>query len=115
MQREKRNGALRELAPFCRRAAAEGAVLLKNEDGMLPVTKEDRVAIFGRGQLDYYKSGIGSGGLVNVEYTTNLIDGFSQHPHVRLNEKLVEAYRAWIAAHPICAREKDWTTEPWHL
>ncbi len=115
MQREKRNGALRELAPFCRRAAAEGAVLLKNEDGMLPITKKDRVALFGRAQMDYYKSGIGSGGLVNVEYTTNLIDGFSQHPHVRLNEKLVEAYRAWIAAHPICAREKDWTTEPWHL
>ena len=115
MQREKRNGALRELAPFCRRAAAEGAVLLKNEDGMLPVTKKDRVALFGRAQMDYYKSGIGSGGLVNVEYTTNLIDGFSQHPHVRLNEKLAETYKAWIEAHPICARERDWTTEPWHL
>lgn len=115
MQRKKRNGALRELAPFCRRAAAEGAVLLKNEDGMLPITKKDRVALFGRAQMDYYKSGIGSGGLVNVEYTTNLIDGFSQHPHVRLNEKLAETYKAWIEAHPICARERDWTTEPWHL
>lgn len=115
MQREKRRGALLELAPFCRRAAAEGAVLLKNEDDMLPITKKDRVALFGRAQMDYYKSGIGSGGLVNVEYTTNLIDGFSQHPHVRLNEKLAETYKAWIAAHPVCARERDWTTEPWHL
>lgn len=113
MQSEKRKGALPKLAPFCRRAAAEGAVLLKNEDGMLPLTGEDNVALFGRGQFDYYKSGIGSGGLVNVEYTTSLVDGFRQHPHVRLNEKLLKTYEAWTASHPACARE-DWAAEPWH-
>lgn len=113
MQEEKRRGALRELAPFCRKAAAEGAVLLKNEDGMLPITKEDKVAVFGRSQIDYYKSGIGSGGLVNVEYTTNLIDGFRQHPWVMLNEPLVEIYREWTAAHPIRIGD-DWSAVPWH-
>lgn len=113
MQEEKRRGALRELAPFCRKAAAEGAVLLKNEDGMLPITKEDKVAVFGRSQIDYYKSGIGSGGLVNVEYTTNLIDGFRQHPWVMLNEPLVEIYREWTAAHPVRIGD-DWSAVPWH-
>lgn len=113
MQEEKRRGALRELAPFCRKAAAEGAVLLKNEDGMLPITKEDKVAVFGRSQIDYYKSGIGSGGLVNVEYTTNLIDGFRQYPWVMLNEQLVEIYQEWTAAHPVHTGD-DWSAVPWH-
>lgn len=113
MQEEKRRGALRELAPFCRKAAAEGVVLLKNEDGMLPITKEDKVAVFGRSQIDYYKSGIGSGGLVNVEYTTNLIDGFRQYPWVKLHESLVKLYEAWTAAHPVYTGE-DWAAEPWH-
>ncbi|MBD5480330.1 MAG: beta-glucosidase [Lachnospiraceae bacterium] len=113
MQEEKRRGALRELAPFCRKAAAEGAVLLKNEGGMLPITKEDKVAVFGRSQINYYKSGIGSGGLVNVEYTTNLIDGFRQYPWVQLNENLAAVYETWTAAHPVCMGG-DWATEPWH-
>ncbi|MDE6129220.1 MAG: glycoside hydrolase family 3 C-terminal domain-containing protein [Lachnospiraceae bacterium] len=113
MQEEKKRGALRELAPFCRKAAADGAVLLKNEEGMLPITKEDRVAVFGRSQINYYKSGIGSGGLVNVEYTTNLIDGFRQYTWVRLHEQLVKLYEEWTAVHPACIGD-DWATEPWH-
>lgn len=113
MQEGKKRGALLELAPFCRKAAADGAVLLKNEDGMLPIAKEDKVAVFGRGQIDYYKSGIGSGGMVNVEYTTNLIDGFRQYPWVMLNERLVEIYQEWTAAHPVHIGD-DWATVPWH-
>lgn len=45
-----------------RETAAEGMVLLKNEKQMFPLTKEDHVAIFGRCQINYYKSGTGSGG-----------------------------------------------------
>ena len=40
-----------------RETAAEGMVLLKNEKQMFPLTKEDHVAIFGRCQINYYKSG----------------------------------------------------------
>ena len=57
---------LPELAEYCRVAAAEGAVLLKNEEQVLPLEKGTRVSIFGRCQIEYYRSGTGSGGAVNV-------------------------------------------------
>ena len=53
---------------LARRTAAEGCVLLKNDNHTLPLRKGDRVAVFGRIAFDYYKSGLGSGGLVNTRY-----------------------------------------------
>ena len=68
---------LPELAAYCREAAAEGAVLLKNEGHMLPVKKDETVSIFGRSQIEYYRSGTGSGGAVNVPYVKNILDGIT--------------------------------------
>ena len=59
-------GPLKELKPICRKLAAEGSVMLKNE-GVLPFEKGEKVAVFGRTQETYIKSGTGSGGLVRVE------------------------------------------------
>ena len=50
---------------LARRAAAEGAVLLKNEGSVLPLPAEETVAVFGRVQFDYFYVGYGSGGDVN--------------------------------------------------
>ncbi|MBR1898279.1 MAG: hypothetical protein IJ825_05290, partial [Oscillospiraceae bacterium] len=47
-------------------AAAEGIVLVKNDNTALPLAPGEPVAVFGRMQLHYYKSGTGSGGMVNV-------------------------------------------------
>ena len=55
------------LAEISRKVAAEGCVLLKNEGNILPLGKEDRISLFGRTQIDYNKSGTGSGGLVHIE------------------------------------------------
>ena len=52
-----------QMQKLCRMAAAEGAVLLKNEKNALPIREGETVSIFGRIQLNYYKSGTGSGGL----------------------------------------------------
>ena len=45
---------------------SEGIVMLKNENNALPLDKDEEVALFGRIQFHYYKSGTGSGGMVNV-------------------------------------------------
>ena len=56
---------------------AEGAVLVRNENA-LPLDKNDEIAVFGRIQLHYYKSGTGSGGMVNVTKVTGIIEGLTE-------------------------------------
>ncbi|MBQ3094501.1 MAG: hypothetical protein IJC52_04940 [Clostridia bacterium] len=56
-----------DVKTLCRKIAAEGAVLLKNEQDVLPFAHGTRVAVFGRAQTFYYKSGTGSGGLVHID------------------------------------------------
>lgn len=114
MQEKKYGIPLKELAPMCREAAAEGIVLLKNEEKMLPIQPEDNIAIFGRCQIDYYRSGTGSGGAVNVAYSTNLLEGLKNYPWVKLNEKLVQTYEAWIKENPFDNGGGGWAAEPWH-
>ena len=58
-------------AALARQAVAEGVVLLKNE-AVLPLAPGGRAALFGYAQFHYYKSGTGSGGLVNVTHVPNL-------------------------------------------
>ncbi len=55
-------------ASLARQAAAEGAVLLKNDGKVLPLREGEKLAVFGRTQFEYYKSGTGSGGMVNTKY-----------------------------------------------
>lgn len=100
-------------AKLCRTAAAEGAVLLKNENHTLPILPGETVSVFGRCQLDYYKSGTGSGGAVNVPYHTNMIDGLRDN-HVSINEVLLETYQAWLKDHPFDDGGGGWAAEPWN-
>lgn len=55
-------------------AAGEGMVLLKNEQQTLPLAKGSRIALFGKGSVDYVKGGGGSGD-VTTAYTRSLSDG----------------------------------------
>ncbi len=57
-----------------RRAACEGTVLLKNENGVLPFAHGQRVAVFGNAQIDYVKGGSGSG-IVHSPYVRNIYEG----------------------------------------
>ena len=65
-------------AALARQAAAEGCVLLKNENEALPLRKGDKVAVFGRIAFHYYKSGLGSGGLVNTKYVVGILDALKE-------------------------------------
>ena len=48
------------MADAARQAAAEGIVLLKNDNGALPFGTDERISVFGRIQKDYFAVGYGS-------------------------------------------------------
>ena len=79
---------MEEYRQLARQAVAEGCVLLKNENNTLPVKEGDTVSVFGRIQFTYYKSGTGSGGLVNTHYVTGILDALRAEKEVRVNEEL---------------------------
>ncbi len=96
----------------CRFVAADGVVLLKNEDKVLPLASGSRIALFGRIQANYYKSGTGSGGLVNVDYVPSILDALRGEPTLCVDEELAAVYEAWIAENPF-DNGNGWGTEPW--
>ncbi len=98
---------------FSRQVAAEGAVLLKNDYHTLPLKSAEKVAVFGRVQYDYYRSGTGSGGSVNVLYTTNLIDSLLEDQTVTIDEDVLKAYQAFIKQQPFNDGGGVWAAEPW--
>ena len=63
-QREIDNRAL------ARKAAAEGFVLLKNEDHFLPAKKGGKIALYGAGAAKTIKGGTGSGDVNERDYVT---------------------------------------------
>lgn len=98
-------------ARMARKAAAEGAVLLKNEGNVLPLKEGVRLAVFGRIQFDYYKSGTGSGGMINTRYVVGILDALKEEKIV-LNLELEQVYRDWLKEHPF-DKGSGWAQEPW--
>lgn len=90
---------------------SEGIVMLKNDNNALPLDIDKEVAVFGRIQFHYYKSGTGSGGMVNVTKVVNILDGLIDNG-VKVNEKLLDTYRKWDKENPFDLGE-GWGGEPW--
>jgi beta-glucosidase len=109
---DKQHGRLEGFAQFAREVAAEGAVLLKNENQTLPIKLNEKVAVFGRIQNSYYKSGTGSGGLVNVDYVVSILDGLLNCGQVKVDEHLADIYQQWVNEHPF-EKGAGWGQEPW--
>lgn len=78
-----------------RRAAAEGCVLLKNENGALPLSKNKTVALFGRHQWDTFKAGGGAADLWATR-TTPIAEGMAKAGKVY--KPLLNRYRAYSDA-----------------
>ena len=74
-------------------AIAEGCVLLKNDNQVLPLKKGAKVSVFGRIQTNYYKSGTGSGGKVNVAKVYGIPEGLEAQGII-LNKNLCKIYEA---------------------
>ena len=104
--------SIKELEEYSYLAALDGSVLLENKNNALPLKKGERVSVFGRIQREYYKSGTGSGGLVNVKYVTNIVDELKNSGEVEINEELLNVYEEWKKENPFdygCG----WGQEPW--
>lgn len=113
MPKCRNDKSLAELAPVSRQAAGEGIVLLENREGALPLKPGETVSLFGRCQINTYRSGTGSGGAVNVPYAVTALEGLRANPAISLNEELVAIYESWVAAHPFDDGGGGWAAEPW--
>lgn len=94
-----------EMIAITRRAAAESCVLLKN-DGTLPLKQGEKVAVFGRCQLDWFCVGYGSGGDVKAPYLVNLMDGLA-NAGVSVDTAVAGTYRTW------CTNEANAADHGW--
>lgn len=97
-----------------RRAAAEGMVLLKNEKGILPLERGTRLALFGKGCVDYVKGGGGSGD-VTTAYVRSLQDGLEvkeKEGKVQVLAPLGEFYRENVRAQYDRGVQPGMTVEP---
>lgn len=93
---------LKSHATLSRNAAADGMVLLKNDNSALPLNKSQKVALFGIGSYKPVIGGTGSGAVV-VAYTVALEKGLSQIgylPDSALKTIYVAQIKADLKTHP---------------
>lgn len=83
-----------DFVPLSRAAAAEGIVMLTNEDNVLPLVPEDEVVLVGNAVINLVDGASGSANVNNSE-TVNLLKGMLQKQReekVIINDALVAAY-----------------------
>ena len=104
--------ACREHIQLSKEAAKEGMVLLKNNENVLPLTKGSKVALFGKGTIDYVKGGGGSGD-VTVSYARSLYDGFKElSEEVSVFEELADFYKENVKKQRAEGKVPGMTVEP---
>lgn len=91
--------SLEEHRALARKAVGEGLVLLKNKDYTLPLSKENTVAFFGKGQnASYFGFGGGGSGTVYLNYTApgpaEVFAEMAKEGKIGLYEPLYNAYMA---------------------
>ena len=90
-----------ETRALCRQAAAEGIVLLRNENDFFPVKPGETLSVFGRCQNDTFYVGYGSGGDVNPHWRVSLMEGLSACEGLSLNRELAATYKKWCKKNPL--------------
>ena len=90
-----------KIISLCRKVGAEGIVMLKNKNNVLPLTPDKTVSVFGRVQNDYFYVGYGSGGDVKAPYKVSLMEGIRNDGKINYNELLATAYVNWGKQNPV--------------
>jgi beta-glucosidase len=94
---------LKRDAQISRGAAAEGMVLLKNDNNSLPIKTPSSISLFGNHGYELIAGGTGSGS-VNKAYTVTLAQGLN-NAGFKVNEELKNTYTDYIkqyrAQHPL--------------
>ncbi len=103
---------LDKYARIARKTVAEGCVLLKNNKQALPFRKREKIAVFGRSAFYYYKSGLGSGGLVNTRYVVSILDALKACDDITLEQGILDIYEEWIRQNPV-DEGQGWGNTPW--
>lgn len=73
-------------------AAEEGIVLLKNDNDILPLKKDETLNFFGKGLFEFRVSAVGAG-RIHARYTIGLREAVLEHSNFKLNTELDEYYR----------------------
>ncbi len=100
-----------------RKAAGEGAVLLKNENNALPLSKGESIALFGKATIEYIKGGGGSGD-VHTPYIANVYDGFKEKEDcgkVKIYMPLVEFYKAYVERESVNVLTQEQINARWDI
>ena len=99
---------------YARRAAAEGIVLLKNDNNVLPLGQDgpQPVAFFGITQIQTFLVGYGSGGDVKPPYRVTLADALAKTDKIVPDKELFDTYSKWAQANPL--RTGGWGNWPFY-
>lgn len=87
---------LKKHAQLCRQAAAEGMVMLKNTDSLLPLQRGMNLAVFGNSSYNIIIGGTGSGD-VNEAYSVSLVEGL-ESAGFAIESKLAHSYNDYLAS-----------------
>jgi beta-glucosidase len=98
-----------EATALCEEIADEGIVLLKNENGALPLDGETKLNVFGWSSTNPVYGGTGSGSLSAAYPTVSLLEGLT-NAGFEVNQDLVDFYTEYCDTRPTIGMfGQDWT------